>query len=448
MTGSASQSTQTPQAAGYVGKAGRRIVLTTFGSLGDVHPYIAIALGLVERGHSVVIATTELYREKIESLGIGFAPVRPDIPEPSGDSEFMRKVMDLRHGSEFVVRELVMPHLRDSYDDVLAAAQGADLVVSHPLTFVTPLVAEKLGIRWASSILAPLGFFSVYDPPVLPPAQWMKYLRPLGPMAWRPLTWLMRQMVRGWSGPYHRLRADLGLPPTKLEPLFEGQHSPHLTLALFSPLLGMPQPDWPASAVATGFPFYDKHEEHTSLPAELEQFLSAGEPPIVFTLGSSAVMDAGPFYEYAAEAAGRLKRRAVLLVGKDERNRPKRPVEGVLACEYAPYSELFSRAAAIVHQGGVGTTAQALRAGRPMLVMPYAHDQPDNADRCVRLGVARTIARSRITPGRLEHTLRRLLDDCSYARCAAGVGEFVRSEDGVAKACDALESYCSSTLSR
>ena len=157
----------------------RRIVLTTFGSLGDLHPYIAIALGLQARGHEAVIATTRHYRQRIEARGIGFHPVRPDGPDLDADHDAMRRIMDPRKGSEYVVRELMMPALQESYEDILEAAQGADLLVSHVLTYATRLVAEKKGIPWASSFLQPLGFFSAYDPPVLPQIPFLSKLRVL-----------------------------------------------------------------------------------------------------------------------------------------------------------------------------------------------------------------------------------------------------------------------------
>src|SRR5262245_58715826 len=133
----------------------KRIVLTTFGSLGDLHPYIAIALGLQARGHEAVIAASQNYQQKIEALGIVFRAVRPDHAKVDADPALMRRIMDLRKGPECVVRELVMPVLRESYEDTLAAADGADLLVSHVLTFTTRLVAEKTGIPWASTILQP-----------------------------------------------------------------------------------------------------------------------------------------------------------------------------------------------------------------------------------------------------------------------------------------------------
>src|SRR5215469_14735362 len=155
----------------------RRIVLTTFGSLGDLHPYIAVALGLQARGHEAVIATSGAYRQKVEALGIGFRAVRPDHPDPETGPDLRRRSMDRRTGGGFVIREVMMSVLRDSYQDTLAAAEGADLLVSHMLTFTTRLVAEKKGIPWASTFLQPLGLFSVYDPPVVPQAPFLAKLR-------------------------------------------------------------------------------------------------------------------------------------------------------------------------------------------------------------------------------------------------------------------------------
>src|ERR1700688_473054 len=116
------------------------------------------------------------------------------------------------------------------------------------------------------------------------------------------------------------------------------------------------------------------------------------------------------------------ERRAVLLIGKETRNRPASLPDGIMAFDYAPYSELFPRAAAIVHQGGAGTTAQAMRAGRPMLVVPFAYDQPDNAARVERLGIARQVSRTKYTAQRVAAELRALLEDSRYAAKAEEVG--------------------------
>ena len=123
------------------------------------------------------------------------------------------------------------------------------------MTFATRLVAEVQGIRWASMLMAPCGFLSAHDPPVIGEAPYLTPLRSLGPGFHRPLFWLMRRVIRSWGEPWHRLRSELGLPPAG-EPVLDGQHSPELVLAHFSALLGAPQPDWPPQVRLTGFPFY------------------------------------------------------------------------------------------------------------------------------------------------------------------------------------------------
>lgn len=155
-------------------------------------------------------------------------------------------------------------------------------------------------------------------------------------------------------------------------------------------------------------------------------------------LGSAAVVDAGTFYRHSPEAAARRGRRAVLLVGPDARNPPPTLPNGVLAVEDAPFSALLLRAAAVVHQGGVGTTAWAMRAGRPMPVVPHAHDRPDNAARAGRLGITHSVGRRHYTPSRAAAELGRLLDNRAYARRAASIGNRVRREDGVRAARDPL----------
>jgi UDP:flavonoid glycosyltransferase YjiC (YdhE family) len=325
--------------------------------------------------------------------------------------------------------------IRQSYEDTLVAAEDADLLVSHVLTYATRLVAEKKGIPWASSMLAPIGFFSAYDISLFPAAPILSKLRFLGPRFWGPLLRWLKGISRPWAEPLIGLRAEVGLPAANGNPLID-VHSPLLVLAQFSRLLAEKQPDWPPQTAITGFAFYDST---AGLPATLEKFLDDGPPPIVFTLGSSAVRDAGQFYEQSATAAKLLGRRAVLCIGTDPSNRPAAVSDGVIAVEYAPFSQLFPRAAAIVHQGGIGTTGQAMRSGRPMLVVPYAHDQPDNAERVARLGIARTLPRRQYRSARVATELQQLLDDPTYSQRASQVGIQVQNEDGVQTASDALE---------
>jgi UDP:flavonoid glycosyltransferase YjiC (YdhE family) len=402
-----------------------------------LHPYVALALGLRARGHDVLVATGECYRRKIEALGLGFAAIRPDC-DWVADPAVMRRIMNPRWGLQRIVREVLMPVLQQTYEDTLAAAEGADLLVSMQGNCASPLVAEKKGIPWASAMHLPIALASAYDPPVLPGfAGLCEALRFLGPAFWKPLRSLLKWATKGLAKPYCRLREAIGLPRAVSNPLIDGQ-SPLLHLAFFSRWIMARQPDWPPQTVVTGFPWYDGSGA-AGLPAELEQFLNAGPPPIVFTLGTAVAEDAGAvqFFETSAAAAKALGRRAVLIL-KEPHNRPHQLPEGVAAFDYAPFLELFPRAAVIVHHGGIGTTGLAMRSGRPMLVMPCAWDQPDNAARVARLGIARTIPRRRYTPGRVAAELHRLLNDPTYTRQASALAVQVRHEDGVRAACDAL----------
>ena len=225
--------------------------------------------------------------------------------------------------------------------------------------------------------------------------------------------------------------------------MFEGQHSPGLVLALFSKVMATPQPDWPPQTIITGFPFYDQKDE-TGLSPELKDFLDAGPPPIIFTLGSTAIFVAEDFYRESIKAAQLLKHRAVLLIG-DARNMPTESLPtDIAAFDYAPYGQILPRAAAVVHQGGVGTTGQTLRAGVPALIIPFNHDQPDNAYRIARLGVGRTLSRTQYRAATAARELDKLLTDKRYVERAAAVGRQVQAEDGARTAADEIEKYLQS----
>lgn len=418
-----------------------RIVFSTYGTFGDVNPLVALCLELKRRGHQPVLAIPEMFRPKVEPLGIGFAPVRPE-QDPS-DTRLIAMIYDIKHGTETGLREFLFPSLRQSYDDLLAAVQaegGADLLVTGELAYAGPLVAEKTGVPWASYVLAPFSYFSAYDPPVLPPYPTLARVQEAFPPLGHVVARFARFVTRKWPDPVYALRRELGLPRGK-DPIFDAKHSDRLALALFSSVMGAPQPDWPSAAKTSGFAFYDGSGDEGELPPHLAAFLQDGPPPLVFTLGSAAVMNAGDFYEQSAEAAAILGQRAVLLVGADDRNLPRRALpDTICVARYAPYSKIFPRASVLIHQGGIGTTAQALRAGRPMLVMPYSHDQPDNARRVRRLGVAEVLGRKDYRAKPAARLIWQLLSDNAYEMSAAAAAATIAEENGAVAACDALES--------
>jgi rhamnosyltransferase subunit B len=409
----------------------RRILLSTLGSLGDLHPLMGLALALQARGHDVALATSNFYWERIEAAGLKFWLLRPLAPPD--DAETLRRVFDPRNGPEYLLRKMLLPHITEMYSDLSQAAEGADFLISGEVVLAASLVAEKQRLPWAGAILAPFSFFSIYDPPPFPFLPGAASFTRAPPFIQRQLLGLGRLLTRSWNAPINALRRSLGLRVSR-DAILTDRFSPTLNLALFSKQLGRPQADWPRNVVQTGFVLYDPAGD--TRQAALEEFLSSGPPPITFTLGSAAVMDPGRFFEESAEAVRRLGTRGLLLMGKNAP--PSLLTPELFAAEYAPYSSVFPRSSCVVHQGGVGTTAQAMRAGIPQLVMPYAYDQPDNASRMVRLGVGLSMNRQRYRAATVMQSLQALTAPAFHER-ARDVGNEISAERGASAACDAIE---------
>ena len=248
----------------------------------------------------------------------------------------------------------------------------------------------------------------------------------------------------GWKG-YKKLRIEMGQKPIQGHPFFDFfMDEADIVLAPFSQVLGRPQADWPARTAQTGFAFFDQPDDELQdqSTAQIDQFLASGPPPIVFSLGSTGVYTAGDFYIQAWQAAQMLGQRALLMVGPDEQVQiPQNTGSQCLIVKYAPHVRVFPRASIVVHHGGVNTTGQALRAGRPQLVVPLAHDQFDNAARIVRSGCGLTLPKSQFTAAKSVGLLKQLLANDSIARHAASAAETVASEGGASGAARAIHQF-------
>ena len=395
-----------------------------------------------------MVATSAVYRRKVEAEGIGFAPVRPDVGELLNRPEFVKKLWHPRRGTEHLIRDYLIPHAHESFEDLRAVCEETDLLLTHAAAYGGPIVGEYLKIPWLSVALQPATFFSASDPMVIPAIPWVRHLYPLGPFVFRSLMRIADWRIRKWIEPIQKLRQEIGLPPASSNPVMRGTFSPFGSLALFSKHFAKPQSDWPPHTTQAGFVFYDQlgegipgagNDRNQSKEA-LSDFLKSGPPPVLFTLGSSAVMQAGRFFTESMTAVQKMNIRAIMLVGNFERTRlPSAMPPSIFVTNYLPYSEIMPKTAAIVHQGGIGTTAQGLRAGRPTLVVPWAHDQPDNAERLRKLGVSRTLSRQRYRAKRVAQELNYLLSEKSYTERAQQLGAQIAHEDGLSCACNAIE---------
>jgi UDP:flavonoid glycosyltransferase YjiC (YdhE family) len=419
-----------------------RFLLATLGSLGDLHPFLATARALVARGHAVTLASHPAYRARAEREGLAFVALPPDMHPGEATDRLVAQAMEGPRASEFVVRGLILPYLDAQFRALESPVAEADVLLAHPLTMALPLLAELAAKPWASVALQPIFMASALDLSAYPGALALHGLLRRSPALARAFLALGRRLTRPWMTPVDALRRSAGLPPTRAHPMFEGGISPWLHLALFSRVLAAPAPDWPTSTRQVGCAFYDRGEGEARLSEATVAFLARHPSPLVFTLGSSAVRTARDFFAASAAAAARLGRPAVLVT--DDATVASGALRGLARADlrvagYEPYGLLFPHAAAIVHQGGAGTTGQVLRAGRPMLVVPFAHDQPDHARRMARAGLGRFVPRERYDAARAWRELALLLADPACAARAKAAADVVAGEPGALGAALALE---------
>jgi UDP:flavonoid glycosyltransferase YjiC (YdhE family) len=401
---------------------------------------VALAHALAREGFEPVIATSGAYADYIRGEGLAFAAIRPDADDLTARlgmdmGQIARKMAE---DDKFLFDTLIFPHLRESFDDLEAAAEGAVAIVSHSLAFSARLVAEARGLPLVTVLLSPMMLYSAHDPPLgsIVPLR-RAPSRPVEIAYNRFLLWSMSHAVAFWAAPLRRLRRELGLRPRYGLDLLLGSKSSDLVIGLFSPALA---PAWrnndPRTLVA-GHTFHDRFLGSVALAPELGDFLAAGEAPIVFTLGSFVTRARHDFYRDCMDVALRLGRRAVVLAHEDDAPTLAEdcPRE-VFVTSYAPHSQIFPRAAAIVHHGGIGSSGQALRAGRPQVVTPFLGDQFDNAERLARLGLARIVDGKTATRDALYHALANL--GASHEARAREMAEIVKQENGAAAAAERI----------
>jgi UDP:flavonoid glycosyltransferase YjiC (YdhE family) len=408
------------------------ILLIPVGSHGDVHPFVALGMALRSRGHRVTVITSVYFEPLIRKAGlecVGLGTVdefESVLLHPDG--------WHPRRGFQVVFRWGVLPWIRHLYDLVAQRyVPGETVVVASLLAFGARIAQEKLGVPMVSIELQPAMLRSVYQAPVLPgmflpdwlPAFVKRFAYRLGD------SLVLDPVIAPET---NAVRAELGLPPVR-RLLDQWWHSPQRIIGLYPSWFAPPQPDWPSQLALTGFPLFDERGM-TAAPPEVLDFLDR-DSPVVFTAGS-AMRQGHAFFAEAAKTCELLGRCGLLVTRYPEQLPAKLPA-GVLHCPYIPFSELLPRSAALVHHGGIGTTAQALAAGVPQLVMPMSHDQPDNAARIARLGVGRSLPPRRFKAAAVARALGELLNSSAVAARCREVARNFHGVDSIADACRHIE---------
>jgi rhamnosyltransferase subunit B len=415
-----------------VTNASLNVLLPTVGSSGDVHPVVALALALKARGHRTTVITSPVFQELIEGEGLGFLPL--GTVEQAHEAIADPDLWHPRKGFEVVARRVMVPAIREVYKHIERHADATTVVAASGIALGARVAHEHLGVPLATVHLQPSMLRSLVDMGMTgnirisaPQMMWMKRA------FFRLVDWLV--IDRALKRPLNDLRATLGLPPVD-RVMHRWVHSPQLVIGFFPEWFAAVQPDWPANTHLVGFPLWDSGQSST-LTADAEAFLDEGAPPVVFTPGSAAATLHGYFRESVA-AVRELGIRAMLVTNFPDQVPADLPVH-VKAFGYQPFSALLPRASLLVHHGGIGTLAQAIRAGIPHLVVPNGHDQFDNAWRVERLGLGRRIPQTSYRADLVARTLRDILDDeACRARCVEAAPR-IDPAAAVRTACELIE---------
>lgn len=413
-----------------------KILFAAIGTSGDVAPLVGVGRALHRRGHRVTMIANRYFEHLVERADLEFAPC--------GDAEEYKEKLnhpdfwDPQHSVTFAFREMYVPAIRLLYQQISAQYEpGNTVVAAAPLAIAARLAHDRFGVPWATILLQPAYIRSVYQA-----SEPYRYLTPDWAPKWYRRLWFhfADRWIDGMFGPpINVFRTELGLPPVR-NGFFQWLRSPQLQIGLFPDWFAQPQPDWSPVLKLTGFPLYDDSGVE-AIPAEAQAFLDTGPPPIVFTFGTG-MRQAKDVFAASVAACRELGQRGILLTRFKEQLPPDLP-DGVRHFDFLPFSKVFPRVTALIHHGGIGTLSQALAAGIPQVVVPFAYDQPDNAARLERLGVARTIQHGGYNTHSVVQALQHLLHSRDVAAQCQSLAERLsnaRPLDEVAKALEMLGS--------
>ncbi|MEY4484358.1 MAG: hypothetical protein RL693_1810 [Verrucomicrobiota bacterium] len=409
-----------------------RYLLTPFGSGGDVNPFLWLGKLLRARGHEVEIITAPMFREYAEQAGLSFTGV--------GDAEEFEAILHHPHlwkplrGTSLVF-EYGGRYLLPFYQAIAQKVKPGETVIVAPFQmFAARLAREKLGVPLVNVHLQPACFLSVYDTPqLLEGAGWATRL----PRWFKRLLFALPNPVLAKLKPSLRKACrELGVRVPR-RPVPDWMHSPDANLALFPEWFAAPQPDWPAKTHAVGFPLEDL-KGHFTLPPDLQHWLAHGTKPVLLSPGTGNAQ-AKMFFEEGLEACRRLGLRA--LVGTRFPGQLPTPLPDLARhFEYLPFSEVLPHVSILIHHGGIGTLSQAFAAGVPQLIMPMAHDQPDNAARIKKLNAGEFLSPRQFKAEKIAAAMERILSEADVADSCAHLAQLCKNQDAGTKCVEILES--------
>lgn len=418
----------------------KKILVLTCGSRGDVEPFIALADGLTQHGYVVTLSTAERYGDWIKTFGLAFEPLSDDIIDlmdtPDGKAAlegasgvFKRIAAGIR-----LARKSGPLNDAQNFDAWRVAHEvQPDLIVHHPKVIAAPHIAEALGIPAVLAALQPLIVPTHEFPPAGMPNLPIPGYNRFGYSLVKLSYGSFRKSINTFR------RNALKLPPVKSRNgvLFPKGADAAKVLHAISPSV-IPQPkDWPDSAIMTGY-WGLKPDKEYQPPDNLRRFLKAGPSPVYIGFGSMPAQDPQALQQTIIDALGKANVRGVISLGWAGFDDIE--TDSILTIPSVPHDWLFPRMAAVVHHGGIGTTAQGFRAGAPCVICPFFGDQPYWAKISVSLGVgAPPVPRGKLTSDTLSASIIAAVDDTSLRSNARDLAEQLQNEDGVMTAIAEIE---------
>jgi UDP:flavonoid glycosyltransferase YjiC (YdhE family) len=420
--------------AGY--DPGMKIGMQTWGSHGDMRPFIALAEGLQAAGHEVTLVLTcvdsAAYAGYLSPHGVRVRSVASPVFSEDEAARIGLQVLGQRDPFQqlaVMMRHCYAPAEEQMFAAALDLAAECELLIGHFMLHPLQIAAEQAGKPYASVLLSHVMVPSAHNHPISTFS--------LGKPVNRALWWYTRKAMHRVLHPYaDRLRTRLGMGPTP-DMLTGVWMSPYFTLLGVSPQLCAPQPDWPASVHVSGFLDMPNIALEGGMPAQLADFLAAGPAPVYMTLGSWMPKDLPNQRDTLAllTQAARLAGCRAIIQAPAAAQCGYQSGGQLLYVAAAPHHAIFPLCAAVVHHGGAGTTQSATLAGKPSVVVAHLGEQEHWGNELRRIGVAgRPLRRVSVTARALARRIRQALDAPQMAAQAEAVARRMRQENGVAAA--------------
>jgi sterol 3beta-glucosyltransferase len=407
-----------------------KITILTFGSRGDVQPFLPLSVGLMAKGHSVKLAAPRKFKELVEGYGIQFFPLVGD-PE-----ELSRRLNDSGFNPIKLLRD-IMEHAIDIGVDMLCqmeeACKDADLIIH---TFAHAVGAHTLAREMNIPDVHIQGF-----PMFTPTGDYPNVTLPdLKLRAANRLTHILTQKITWWTSVfgYEQVRRRARLPKRRLYFPFDDDplRPPTPVLCAWSPSVLPPSSDWKPNVHVTGYFFFDVDNSYQP-PIELQNFLHVGEAPICVSFGSMLNRDAEKIDRIVGECLQRTGHRGIILSGWSKVHQSSS--KDLLYLEVVPHDWLLPHCKMIVHHGGAGTTSAGLRAGIPNIVVPFTADQPFWGNRVHAIGAGpKPIRVKELSVGSLTDAVTKA-SHADVIQHAYAVGQALKNDDGVRRSIHWIE---------